>query len=177
MGNSTVEKLIQQVFDRLPGSVDKAIGRRETSAWATAYRVVAIPLGAPEITGADRIGDAKYVDAGRILLRRWFDIRWECHAAPTDGVDDQRAPDFGPSEALYIDVLKACRFCFHNSVRFSAELWEDQQEDRDGLTRYGSVISFTSTIDIPVYEKRGGLTTLTADPPIVTTAKLNEETA
>lgn len=162
---SIPEQLIAQVYadpDLLAlATGGLAVGRRETSVHAAPMRVVAIPLGAPVIDPPDRHGDGasrpydpagpRYTDQGRILLLRRFRIDWECHGAPMVQGND---PDFGPAEELYIFTIRAARDAFHNSVRFENEEWIDQQEDADGFERFGTVIKFTSTIDIPVYELR-----------------------
>lgn len=171
MASSIPEQLISQVFSLLGDDVTTAIGRRETAVHAGPNRVVAVPLGAPSIVMASRPGDLLYVDQGRMLLERHFNIEWYCHGYRDENADTQ---DFARAEALYLATLLACRQSFHHSVEFSDETWEDQQEGADGFERFGSLIRFMSTIKIPFYEPRGGIVTLTATPPIVTTFTLNE---
>lgn len=170
MAKSVPEQIIDQIFALLPAEITKAVGRRETETNAKPHRVVAVPLGGP-IEEPDRPGDKKYTDAGRILFVRYFQIDWYCHGV-RDGSD---ALDFARAEDVYLTVIEAVRQVCHHAVRFSDERWEEQEEGRDSFMRFGSVIRFTSTIQIPIYERRGGLRLLTADPPIVTTATLNGE--
>ncbi len=170
MAKSDIEQVIDMVFALLPNGVATATGERETQVYAKPPRVVAVPRGAPEIVEPDRHGDARYSDKGRILYRRWFNIEWFCHGADAEGITA-----FGAAEALFKTTLKAIREIAHNSVRFSDELWEDQQTNSDGYERFGTVIRFTSALDIPIYEDRSLIVTLTATPPIVTTATLNDQ--
>lgn len=162
---SIPEQLIAQVFEdtslKTLATGGLAVSRRETGVHAGPMRVVAIPLGSPVIDPPDRHGDGgshpwdingpRYTDQGRILLVRRFRIDWECHGAP--GADLDHA-DFGDVEELYVYTLRAIRSLFHNAVRFENEEWVDQQEGGDGFERFGSLIRFTSVIDIPVYEPR-----------------------
>lgn len=162
---SIPEQLIAQVYadaDLLAlATGGLAVGRRETGVHAGPMRVVAIPAGAPQIDAPDRHGDGasnpwdingpRYTDKGRILLLRRFRIEWECHGAPMAELDHT---DFGDAEELYVVTLRAIRGLFHNAVRFENEEWVDQQKDADGYERFGTLITFTSVIDIPVYEPR-----------------------
>lgn len=172
MAKSIVEQVIDTVFAKLPAQVVKVVGRRELEAHAKSYRVVAIPLGAPEVSQPNmRAGDPRAPNYGRALLMRWFNIEWVCHGAR--GVGDTN--DFAAAEALYLDTIQAVRFACHNAVTFANERWIDQEPEADGYERFGSVISFISTIQIPIYEERSRIVSLTADPKIVTTATLNGE--
>jgi hypothetical protein len=171
VARSVAEQIIAGVFARLPVGTLTAVGRRETAAHAAPPRVVAIPLGAPTIDLPNMPGDQRFTNVGRPLLLRRFDIEWHCHGAPDNGQDD-----FGPAERLYLATLVAIRTECHHSVVFSNEQWIDQQVNADGFLRHGNVITFTSTIDLPVYADRGVTVELTADPPIDTTKKLNDET-
>jgi hypothetical protein len=164
---SVPEQLIAQVAaDTALVGVTVDVGRRATSKFAAPPRVVAIPLGAPVLRQPDRPGDAGYSDVGRILLVREFRILWECHGAPASA---ESPVDFTAAENLYLNVLRACRNVMHNSVEFGEEDWRDQQEGEDGFERFGNLISFVSTVYLPVYEARGPIVPLTATPPIVTT--------
>lgn len=166
---SIVEQIINAVFaDPLLAGVVTATGRRETETNAAANRIVAVPLGAPEIVQPDRPGDAKDPDRGRILLVRRFQIDWYCHGAP----DVEGAADFTNAENLFLKTIVAARNVLHNSVRFSDEKWDDQQEGNDSLERFGTLIIFRSTVQIPIYESRaasGQIVNLTATPQIATT--------
>ncbi len=168
MASSIVEQIIATAFAGLTG-VETAVGRRELNRHAKAKRVVAVPMGAPEISLPDRHGDARYSDKGRILLVRHFQVDWFCHGARISG----DTTDFSQAELLYLAMIVAVRQATHHSVVFSDERWIDQEENGDGLERYGSVIAFTSTIAIPIYEARGVVVTLTATPKIDTTFTLN----
>jgi hypothetical protein len=127
-------------------------------------------LGAPQITLPQRPGDQRFTDAGRSLLERRFVIEWHCHAASPD----PRVSDFGAAETLYLKTLKAVRKISHNDVEFDDERWIDQEEGADGFVQHGHVISFRSTIVLPVRADRSVITTLTATPPIDTTFSLEE---
>lgn len=174
MSKSKPEQFIDLVFARMRTSIgdfDCATGRRETGVNAGPRRVVAIPLGAPAIEMTDRIGDPKTATLeGRIILLRRFQIDFECHDVNEDG-------GFSAAEELYLETLRAARAEGHQSVEFSNEVWEDQQEGADSHMRFGTVIKFTCVVSFPVYERRGALVSLTADPPIVTTVQLNEDPA
>ncbi len=169
---SIPEQLIATVFAQLPGGTITAVGRREIYRHANKNRVVAIPLGSSVIDMADQPGDALYSDQGRCILLRRFEIEWQCHGAAAD----ESQTDFTDAEVLYLQTLLAVRETMHNAVLFSGEQWIDQQENNDGYDKWGTVIKFTSTIDIRVYEPRGTIVTLTATPQIVTTVVLNEDT-
>lgn len=152
----------------LPVGTVTGTGRRRLAEHAKANRVIAVMLGAPTIEQPGRIGDAKYTDKGRQVLQRQFDIEWYIHGVRS--VDDT---DAKVAEDLYLAVLYAVRQEAHHGVAFSGERWLDQEDGADGLERYGSVIMFTSAICLPVYEPRGGLKQLTANPKIDTTFTLN----
>ena len=146
---SIPEQLINQVFAKLPADIFRAIGEREKATNAGATRVIAIPVGAPEIVMTSRPGSEQIVDpltnkrvSVRRLLSRMFDIEFHCHGEPA----------FVDAENLYLKVLVAVRNCFHHSVTFSNEQWLGQQDGEDGFTRWGTVIAFTATIDVPVYD-------------------------
>lgn len=169
---SRPRQLVKQIFALLPLGVSTRIGERERAANTDAPpAILAILRGAPTIGQPNKAGDQMYPKEGRALLNRYFEIRWECHAVGNDGVTDDAA-----AEDLYTDLLVAIRNLCHHSVEFSDEEWIDQQDGQDGYERFGSVIAITSTIAMPVYEPRGagGIRTLTATPPIVTTATLND---
>lgn len=170
MAKSVPERFIESVFAELCDT-ETAIGRRALAENNSNRRVVAIPLGAPTIALPDIHGDARYKNAGRQLLVRHFNIEWHCFDAPAGDVD----PHFGASEDLYLKTIDAIRKMAHHSVEFSGETWTDQQDGGDGFSRFGSEIYFTSTILFPIYEERGVIVRLTANPPIVTTPTLNEE--
>jgi hypothetical protein len=150
------------------------VGRRELYRNAGPHRVVAVLLGAPEWKRPDRVGDARYSDQGRILHRRQFRILWECYDAQATEGD----ADFTNAETLMAKVAVAIRNTFHNSVDFGEETWIDQQENQDAYERYGSCITFVSTLDIPLYEPRQTtITTLTGSPKIVTTVQMDSDPA
>lgn len=170
MASSIPEQIIATVFaSPLLAGVTTAVGRRALEANTKSNRVVAVPLGAPEIALPDRHGDARYSDKGRILLVRKFDVEWHCHAARSSS----DTADFAAAEALYLKAIVAVRQATHHSVVFSDERWIDQEENADSFERFGSAISFKSTIAIPIYEDRGVVVTLTATPKIDTTFTLN----
>lgn len=161
MAKSIPEQIIAEVFGGLDARVQTAVGDRERYANLPAPRVVAIPRGAPVIDLPDMPGFDRSVGARRLLLRR-FQIDWQCHGEP----------DFSDAEQLYLAVLCLVRRACHHSVVFSNESWVDQQAGDDGFDRYGSVITFTSVIDIPVFDDPSVLAYLTATPKVVTTATL-----
>jgi hypothetical protein len=168
---SLPEQIIGEVFDGLSSDVATAIGRRETSVHARAPRVVAVPIGAPEIRAPDIHGRQSFIDSDgpyktRALLVREFAIEWHCHGAPLKGEND-----FSVAEALYLDVITLLRNATHNAVRFSGERWIDQEDQRDGFVRWGTLIVFESQIQIPIMDgprSQQGLTFLTGQPPILT---------
>lgn len=168
---SVPEQIIAEVFSLLGDNIKTAIGRRATEDFGRAKRVVAVPVGAPTIDPPDRIGDPLFTNAGRALLLRRFQIEWWCHDVPDEG----DGGTFGRAEELYLATLRAVRQTTHNSVRFGNERWMDQAEGQDDFIRHGSVIVFDSVIDLPVYELRGTLVTLTANPKIATRRYLNNE--
>lgn len=184
MGSSIAEQLIAEVFAELVSilpQVTTDVGRLATSANAAPPRVVAIPLGAPNIDPTDQPGRQKFTtatagspavpySARRIGVRR-FNIEWQCHAAPAD----PSVIDFGPTEVLYLLLVRLIRKACHNSVIFSGEEWTDQQENNDGAMRHGTLIKVTSTIAIPLLDEPWTYHTLTGTPPFVTTATLNDE--
>lgn len=170
MASSIPEQIIAQVFAHpLLTGVITAVGRNAKEAHAKANRVVAVPLGSPSIDLPDRHGDAMYSDKGRILLVRKFEIEWTCHGVRA--VAD--TADFAQAELLFLNTIIAVRSVTHHSVVFSGEEWEDQKEGAEGFDKFGSVITFTSTIAIPIHEERGVVVTLTATPKIDTTVLLN----
>lgn len=170
MAKSIPEQLADQIFALLPVGTVTGFGRRKVNEHSKANRVIAVPLGAPAIDQPDIHGDARYTDAGRPLLLRRFDVEWWTHSVRA-GADTQ---DFGATEALYLNLLRAIRQICHHSVVFTNERWIDQEDGADGLERYGSVIVVTSTIDLPVRELRGTIVQLTATPKIDTTFTLND---
>lgn len=169
--------LVNAVFAQLTTAdptIKTAVGRRELFKNEGPHRVVAVLLGAPEWKTPDRIGDSRYNDKGRILMRRQFRILWECYDAQSSETSD----DFDAVENLMQSVAVAVRNNFHNSVSFGEETWIDQQENADGYERFGSCITFVSTLDIPVYEPRQTtVTPLTGSPKVVTTVQMNNDTA
>lgn len=163
MSESVPEQIIDEVFDSMQEGVRTAIGRRETAAHAGAPRVVAIPLGASVIDPVDMPG-GRLRDGGReraIALRRLV-IEWQCHGK-----------SFFEAEELYLDVLRSIRSKAHNSVQFSNERWIDQEDGSDGFDKFGTLISFIATFDVPVYEERQQLRFL----QFQTECFLNEESA
>lgn len=174
MAKAVVEQLADQVFAQLllvQPDVITAFGRRATEENAAPNRVVCVPIGAPEILGPDRPGDNRYTNFGRILYRRRFNHEWHCHAIRADGDEN----DFSQTELLYLDTLRSVRFIAHAGCGFSDERWEEQQEGKDSYERFGSVIIFASTIDVPIYEARSVLVPLTQTPKIETTVKLPDD--
>lgn len=175
---SQPEQLISQVFSLLPGNVTTATGRRETEAFQVSPFVVGVPLGAPEIKEADRIGGGTFLDdantqQARIVLVRQFRIEWWCFGAPTN---PQRAPDYTTAELTYLTTLLTIRNLWHNSVQFSDEEWLDQKPQGDGFERSGTTITFVSTVQIPIYDTPETAVSLTGTPKIVTTVTLGTET-
>lgn len=171
MGNSIPEQIVAQVFSLLPVGTQTAVGERERETHAKPPRVVAVLRGAPVIRQPDRTGDPKFTDQGRILLVREFDILWQCHGVPAS----EGAVDFSVAETLYLNTIRAVRQITHNAARFSDERWIDQEEGQDSFERFGTVIEFTSMVQIPIYEPRSTLVPLTAVPKIATTMKLPDD--
>lgn len=183
MGNSIAEQLIAEVFTELVSilpTVTTAVGRLATSANAAPPRVVAIPLGG-SIDPTDQPGRQRFATptagsptppyAARRIAVRKFNIEWQCHAAPAD----PSVIDFGPSEVLFLLLVRLINKACHNSVIFSNEEWIDQQEGNDGAMRHGTLIKVTSTVAIPLLDEPWTYHTLTGTPPFVTTATLNDE--
>lgn len=185
MGTSVPERIIEEVFgllnDQTAGNpyyvagLTTAVGRRATGEHRGAPAVVAIPLGSQSIDMTNMPGRQSYtnpdtntVEEARRLLHREFNIQWECHGAPPADM-----VDFGPAERLFLATLRAIRQACHHSVGFSAEEWHDQQEGNDGFVKYGSLIKFTTTIQIPIFDTPFRIVYLTGTPQIVTTATLN----
>lgn len=171
MASSVVEQIIAMVFARAEmDGVTKMVGRRCNDHNAGPNTVVAIPVGAPELSLPNQPGDKKYSDKGRQLLLRWFNVEWWCHGYR----GDSDALDFARAEELYIATITAIRQTLHHSVSFANERWFDQEDGNDSYERFGSVIVFTSTIQIPIYEARSPIVSLTATPKIATTVTLND---
>jgi len=174
VAKAIVEQIADQVFTQLAtvrSDFTSAFGRRELEKNAGAMRVVCVPIGAPTIMDANRPGDGMFTDVGRILYVRQFEYEWHCHGVRADG----DVNDFGSTELLYLDTLRAVRFVGHAPLMFSGERWIDQELGADSLERFGSVIAFNSVIGVPIYEARGGTKALTGVPPFVTTGELNGE--
>ncbi len=164
MGNSIPEQLAAAWNALLPTGTATAFGRREDAVNAAPPRVVTIPLGASEIAEAKMPGgQTAGTTTGRQLYVRFFNFQFKCHAA-----------DFEATENLYSAAVKAIRKIAHAPLQFSDEEWLDQQEGEDGWVKFGTVIAFKATIQIPLYEYAGGRTTLTATPPILTTATIED---
>lgn len=176
---SIPEQIINAGFAALPGGVSHSTGRRETEGYQAPPYVVAVPLGAPEISPPDRVGAARYSDgsgneyASRILLVRKFRIEWQCFGAPTDPAGD---PDFTDAENLYLSMLVILRNLYHDAIAFSGEEWVDQQDGADSHERYGTSIKFFSIVSLPVYDTTSYVVALTASPKIVTDVTLGTET-
>lgn len=165
MADSVAEALIRQVFeDDSMAIVSSDIGEKFLHVHAATTRVVAVPRGTPgDFRQPDRPGDF-YQDQGRILLLRDFLIHWRCWDL-----------DFGATEQLFLKVVRLLRKQNHHSIVFSGEVWEDQQEDKDGWDKLGTVISFDTFIAIPIYEGVPTRVALTATPKIVTTVQLPDD--
>jgi hypothetical protein len=175
--SSAPEQIIAEVFAGLASTVSKAVGERERHTHAAPPRVVAIPIGAPVIDngrqGMSPPGTAPSKSKQRHILLRRFQIDWECHGAPSGAAD---VNDFAIAEALALDVMTLLRSACHPWVRFSGERWIDQQPNADGYERHGSVIAFTSVIDLPVYPAERALSFLVSQPPFDTDFSLGETT-
>ena len=172
MAKSVAEQLIAAIFAELPAGTATAIGRTATAAHHAPPSVIAIPLGASEISQPNRPGDARYTDVGRQLYVRHFRIEWWCHGAPDDESSNGL---FGDAESIYLALIHAARKHAHYSLEIGDERWIDQEEGGDGLTRHGTTIVVTTTIAIPIYEARSKTVTLQSPTQIVTTAVLNDE--
>lgn len=102
------------------------------------------------------------------MLVREFVIEWWCHGAPSDD-----SGMFGDAEDIYLEVVRAVRNVCHHSVEFSDERWVDQEDGGDGYERHGTTIVLTTTIAIPIYERRSRIVTLNGVAD--TTISMNDE--
>jgi hypothetical protein len=154
---SVIEDILEGAYDTLT-SVPvgrKLIGERFVGTHLEPNTVIAVPLGAPQIDPTNQPGEQEQTDdvgtfRARRLYTRWFNVRFV--------VCDT---DFETCEGLYLDLLKAIRKTYHNGVRFSGETWIDQGEGADGFYANGRVIEFQTTFEIPVWDKKKYLTTVT----------------
>lgn len=168
---SVAETIIEATFATLRGTpsapgfypkLSSDIGEKFFHVHSETTRVVAAPIGAPgEFRQPDRPGDGNFANVGRIYLLRDFVIRWECWDL-----------SFELTENLFLEVVRTLRNQNHHSIVFGNEVWEDQQTARDGWLKHGTVISFESTIALPIYERAPVRVALTQTPQITTTVKL-----
>lgn len=175
MAKAVVEQIADQIFTQLrtvQPDVVTAFGRRALEENARHNRVVCVPLGAPIVSEEFlRPGDRMYTNVGRPLYVRQFQHEWHCHGLRADGDEN----DFGATELLYLDTLRAVRFVTHASCQFSEETWTDQQDQADSYERFGSVIVFKSQINVPIWDARSAQKALTGDPPFVVTKEFTND--
>lgn len=162
MLKSVPEQLIDQIFAKLPATWEKRTGRRANAEHLAAPSVVAIPTGAALVDMAERPGARPYTDPfsgktvkERPILMRRFAVEWRCHGAP----------DFVTAENVYLTTLIAARNVLHHEAQYSNEQWIDQQEGDDSFDKWGTVIAFTSTINLPVWDNPATLVTLNPSDP------------
>ena len=177
IGTSVPEQLISQVFNALQSldaTITCVLGRRAIEDYSGPHRVVAIPLGAPDINNESmKPGGAPWgTNGGRQLAIRHFRIEWRCHDGPTaPGL----IPDFTNAEALYLNTLVQIRLAkdpngvpFHNATQFGEEEWLDQREGEDSYERAGTVIRFFTTMQLPVYDQPPTILPITSIATTVT---------
>lgn len=153
---SVIEEILQAVFDSFPeeGAPSTFVGERHLGEHLAPNTIVAVPLGAQQIDTTNSPGPRQDTDdtgpfVARALYTRWFNVRLVFFGE-----------DFETCETLYLDTLKAIRKLYHNSIRFSNEIWVDQQPEADGYYKAGPVIELTATFEIPIWDRKRYLKTV-----------------
>lgn len=119
------------------------IGQRETESNNTYPRVVLVPIGGP-IVPPDRVGHGKTDGStrARIIAVRQLQISVECHAATDED-----------AETLLHDCVVVVRNAVHASGPFvMSESYPDQEPGEDSFDKAGSLVVFTFTVNVPIYE-------------------------
>lgn len=114
-------------------------------------RIVFVPIGGP-IEPPDRPGGRVIVTTGsgtkaRQIYTRNLQILCELHGSNIEN-----------AEIMLHNSVRAMRKQLDNSVRFGEEVWLSQQEGEDGVNDFGEVVTFTFTVQLPIYDINRPLT-------------------
>lgn len=133
------------------------LDRRHLEQHGTYPRIVFVQTGGaivpPDMVGGGLVSANKRDNIRRVRNLQVLTYAWGC--------------DVEDAENMLHALIAAWDSAAHNAVVFGNETWEDQAESSDGWVREGTVVSFETVVQIPVYRIERPLTKVVGVTPNV----------